>query len=119
MLNQLIVYQKSIAFVNHIYKITRQFPKDEMFGLTSQIRRAAVSIPLNISEGEARKSDPQFSHFLDISIGSAAEVNTCLEIAFNLKYINQPEYTESVNLVQEISKLLYSYQKPIKQRSRS
>jgi len=87
----LLVWQKAIAFVTDIYRATRTFPKDEQYGLTSQLRRAAVSIPSNIAEGQARLTRGEFRQFLGHAKGSLAEVETQLVIAQNLGYLKDPD----------------------------
>jgi four helix bundle protein len=89
--NDLEVWKKSIDFVTEIYKITKEFPKEEIYGLTSQIRRAAVSIPSNIAEGSGRKSDKEFIQFLYIALGSVAETETQLIIASKINYLENSE----------------------------
>ena len=81
---ELDVWNKAIGFVVEIYEITKSFPKEEMYGLTNQLRRAAVSIPSNIAEGAARNSDKEFIHFLYIALGSSAEVETQIIISDKL-----------------------------------
>ena len=81
------VWKKSINLVTSIYKYTADYPKSEMYGLTSQIRRCAVSIPSNIAEGSARTTKKDFSHFLAIALGSVAELETQLIISRNLNYL--------------------------------
>lgn len=81
----LIAWRKGMDLVTEIYRVTRAFPRDEMYGLTSQLRRAAVSVPSNIAEGQARFSRKEFHHFLSQSRGSLAEVETQLAIAQNLQ----------------------------------
>jgi four helix bundle protein len=83
------VWKKGMNFVVALYKATERFPKEEKFGLTSQLRRAAVSIPANIAEGAGRKSSKEFAYFLSNSQGSASEVDTELEIANRLNYIDE------------------------------
>lgn len=83
----LTVYKTSIDLVVDVYQLSRSFPDAEKFGLTSQIRRAALSIPSNISEGAARNSKKEFTRFLYIALGSLAETETQLEIAQRLKFI--------------------------------
>jgi len=80
----LIVYQKGIQLVTEIYKFTSTFPDEEKFGLTSQFRGAAISVPANIPEGSSRKSTKEFIQFLYIALGSASEIETLLEISKNL-----------------------------------
>lgn len=80
-------WKLSINFVTEIYKITHSFPKEELYGLTNQIRRCAVSIPSNIAEGSARQSDKELVQFLYISLGSLSELETQLIIAQNLNYV--------------------------------
>lgn len=103
---ELIVYQKSIDFVTKIYQVTQQFPKEEMFGLTNQIRRAAVSIPSNIAEGSARKHNKELIQFIYIALGSSTEIETQLLIAKNIKYITDETFNELNSSVVEISKML-------------
>ena len=81
------VWKDGIDFVTKIYKITSSFPKEELYGITSQIRRAAISIPSNIAEGAARRSSNEFRQFLHIALSSAAELNTQLLISNNLGFL--------------------------------
>ena len=99
------VYNKAIDFVSHIYLLTKTFPKDEMFGLTSQLRRAAVSIPSNISEGSAR-SKKDFSRFIDMARGSVFECVTLLQISFKQCYIDQERFVDLKNELTDLSKML-------------
>jgi four helix bundle protein len=108
------VWKKGIAFVTQIYQITKSFPKEELYGLTSQIRRCAVSIPSNIAEGAARNSKNEFKQFLYISLSSCAELNTQLTISLNLKYITQDVYNKLLNELDTISKMLQGLIKSIK-----
>jgi len=105
----LIVWQKSIEFVTNLYKITANFPKDEIYGLTSQLRRAAVSIPSNIAEGSARKHEKELIQFLYIALGSAVEIETQLIIAKNINYIKDLEYENLNSKIAEISKMLIGF----------
>ena len=84
---ELIAWQKSIDLVTDVYGITRQFPKEEVYGLTSQIRRAAISVPSNIAEGQGRLSTGEFRQFLGHARGSLAEVETQIHIAEKLSYV--------------------------------
>ncbi|WES96971.1 four helix bundle protein [Chryseobacterium arthrosphaerae] len=103
---ELLVWQKSIDFVTEIYRITETFPKTEVYGLISQIRRAAVSIPSNIAEGNSRRSKPDYLQFLKISRGSCAEVETQLVISKNLGFFNEGDYLQLNQEIIEISKML-------------
>jgi four helix bundle protein len=103
---ELLVWQKSIDFVTEIYKFTDSFPKDETFGLKSQIRRASVSIPSNIAEGNSRRSKPDYVQFLKISRGSCAEVETQLIISKNLHFLDEINYLKLNQDIIEISKML-------------
>jgi four helix bundle protein len=114
------VWKNSISLVTKIYALTSNFPKEELFGLTAQIRRAAVSIPSNISEGAARNQKKEFIRFLQISMGSLAEVETQLLIAMNLQYMKQ-EYLETfsgnINQIRaQLSGLIKSIQRGIDNR---
>ena len=99
------VYQKSINFVNEVYLTTRNYPKEEMFGLTSQFRRAAVSISLNIAEGSA-KTKKDFSRFVDMARGSIFECITILQISEKLNYVGHVKINELRDRLSEISKML-------------
>jgi len=103
---ELLVWQKSIELVTEIYRTTDAFPKDETFGLRSQIRRASVSIPSNIAEGNSRRSKPDYLQFLKISRGSCTEVETQLIISRNLIFLNEANYLKLNQDITEISKML-------------
>ncbi len=102
---ELTVWQKSIDLVEKVYKLTKEFPKDEVFGLISQMRRAAVSIPSNIAEGSRRKS-LEDKQFLRISFGSASELETQLIVSERLNYGNKDLRKETQILLIEILKML-------------
>jgi four helix bundle protein len=103
---KLIVWQKSRELVKDIYLITKEFPKEELFGLTSQIRRATISIALNIAEGSGRGTDKDFAHFLDIAFGSALEVEAQIILSSDLEFITNNE-CDILNLkIQEIQKMI-------------
>jgi len=103
---KLVVLQKSHELVKQIYKITHEFPKEEIYGLTSQIRRAAVSIPSNIVEGKARNSRKDYIRFLLISRGSLEEVKYQWFLARDLHYIQEKTYEEVKDLLDSVGKLL-------------
>ncbi len=104
----LIVWQKSYELTRQIYILTKKFPKDELYGLTSQMRRAAVSLPSNIAEGHSRKSTKEYIQFLRIAFGSAAELETQLLLAKDLNYCIENEFNSINSLLTENQKLLNS-----------
>lgn len=112
----LLVWKESISFVTEIYRITEDFPKSENFGITSQIRRSAVSIPSNIAEGAARSSYKEFLHFLSISFGSAAELETQLIISKNLNYLDNPSFIKMNLWLETIRKMMVGLKKSILKR---
>lgn len=109
---ELDVYNKAIDFVSSVYTLTRSFPKDEMFGLTSQLRRAAVSIPSNISEGSAR-TKKDFSRFIDIARGSVFECVTLLQISVKQRHVDKRKYDELRSDLTELSKMLSGLKKSV------
>jgi len=110
------VWQKGIELVKSIYEITQSFPSNEQFGLVSQMRRAAVSIPSNIAEGCGRNSDKELIHFLYIALGSASELETQIIISQELSLL-QPEKSEQMqSLIFEIIKMISSLIKSIRTR---
>jgi four helix bundle protein len=92
--------------VTSIYQAGRSFPKEEAYGLTSQLRRAAVSIPANIAEGQGRRSKPEFRQFLGHARGSLLELDTHLEIALRLEYINQQEHSRLQEQIGEVGRII-------------
>jgi four helix bundle protein len=100
------VWQRAHQLVLRLYETTGKFPDEERFGLSSQLRRAAVSIPANIAEGSRRGSDADFGRFLHISIGSASEVDYLLLLARDLDYIRADEYASLHSEVQEVGRML-------------
>lgn len=105
----LLIWQKSMALVTEIYNATKSFPKEEAFGLTSQIRKCAISIPSNIAEGFGRDSNKDYLRFLNISISSLFELQTQLEIAKNISYLQRNNLTNSTKTagkLRECSSLL-------------
>ena len=97
-----------MVLVNEVYKISKKFPNDETYGLTSQIRRCAVSIPSNMAEGYGRSSTNDYIHFLRIATGSLYELQTQMEISLNLNYIDRSEFDELYKLSREIERMLSS-----------
>jgi four helix bundle protein len=103
---QLDVWKKAVDFTVEVYRKTDGFPKDERFGLISQIRRASVSIAANIVEGAARRSDKEFLNFLSMSQGSASEVETELLIAFKLGYLTDEAFRDLMSRIDEIGRMI-------------
>src|SRR5699024_113921 len=101
-------WQKAVNLATDIYKFTKGYPKSEMYGLISQIRRCSVSISSNIAEGAGRRSQKEFRHFLDIAMGSCYELETQLTISKNLEYLRQGEFEKLRVSVIEIQKMIYS-----------
>ena len=108
---KLKIYQRSVAFAVEIYKITRTFPKEEVYGLTSQIRRAATSIALNIAEGSGNSSEKEFKRFLEIALRSSYEVMTCLEIALLIGYCSPEEHARLLEEADEIAAMITGFAK--------
>lgn len=106
---ELIVWRKSFELAKKIYKSTENFPKSEIYGLTSQIRRASVSIPSNIAEGFVRKHRKEFSQFISIAFGSGAELETQLLLSKELKFITNQQFNELNYLLEEVMKMLNSF----------
>ena len=102
----LIVWQKGIELVNEIYKVTKHFPKDELYGLTSQARRAAISVPANIAEGWGRGTTKNYIQFLEISRGSLYELNTLIIISVNQEYLSSEKCSEIESNINEIGRIL-------------
>ena len=106
------VYNKAVDLVNDVYLLTKIFPKDEMFGLTSQLRRAAVSISSNISEGSAR-SKKDFSRFIDMARGSVFECVTLLQISLKQRYVGQKKFIDLKDKLTDLSKMLSGLRRSI------
>lgn len=104
----LIIWQKAVDLVTKVYSVTGNFPSSEIYGLTNQLRRCAVSIPSNIAEGYGRNSTADYKRFLQISVGSLYELQTQVVIAFNLTYVSKMQYDELTGLSIEIDKMIYS-----------
>jgi four helix bundle protein len=113
---KLEVWNKAVEFVVTIYKLTETFPKEEKYGLTSQIRRAAVSVPANLAEGAARQSNKEFIHFLSNAQGSASELDTELLIAYKLGYLSQSNYSTVCASLGNISRVISGLSQHLKRR---
>jgi len=110
----LLVWQKSMVLVEMIYKLTNTLPTEEQWGLKSQMRRAAVSVPSNIAEGYGRQTTGNYKQFLAIGRGSLFEIETQVLLCVRLKYLNEKEAEQILNNITEISKMLYSLLTKIK-----
>ena len=101
----LLVWQKAIDLVTEVYALTRRLPKSEIFGLSDQMRRAAVSVPSNVAEGQARQHTREFRQFLHIALGSLAELDTQLVIAHRLKYLTSQDVAKLTESVTELRRM--------------
>ena len=110
----LIVWQKSMNLVTEVYSITQKFPVVEVYGLSNQMRRSAVSVPSNIAEGYGRNATGDYKRFLQIAVASLFELQTQLEIAFNLKYLTIEIYGVFSEKTNELDRMLFSLIKKIK-----
>ncbi len=106
---ELKIWQRSMDFAVEIYKVVLTFPSEEKFGLISQLKRCAISIPSNISEGSGRSSNPQFKYFLEISMGSCNEAITQLELAGRLKFIDDVKRIRLVDEALQIYKMILGF----------
>jgi four helix bundle protein len=114
---KLDVWKRAVELVISIYKATEDFPKEERFGLTSQIRRAAVSVPANIAEGAARESSKEFLYFLSISQGSSSELQTELVIAKRLGFLKTEQFDPIQEELDNIGRMLVGLSRHLKNRS--
>jgi four helix bundle protein len=113
----LIAWQKAMDLVTALYDATEEFPKRETYSLTDQMRRAAISVPSNIAEGQARYSNPQFRHFLRISRGSLAELETQVLIAQRRNYLSESQAAELLKRANEVGRILSGLIDSLKQRT--
>ena len=110
------VWQRAMDLVVLCYHMTQKFPKNEIYGLSSQLQRAAVSVPANIAEGRHRQSSKEFLQYLSISYGSLAEVETHVQIAGRLNYINENQINKTLNKTAEIGRMLNGLSRSIRKR---
>ena len=113
---KLIAWQKSMDLVVSIYDATRSFPKEETYGMVSQLRRAAVSVPSNIAEGAADRTTDQFRNFLSTAIGSLNEINTQLELALRVGYLSEERYDLIQAAVDECLAVTYGLKRSLRAR---
>ena len=107
----LIVWQRSMELAEEVYRLVKKLPKEELFALSDQIRRAVISIPSNIAEGYERNSTTEYIHVLSIAKGSKAELETQLLLCTKIHYLNNSDIEKSISLIQEIGKMINSLQK--------
>lgn len=112
----LAVWQRSMELVEQCYRITKSFPSEEKFGLSSQLQRAAVSVPANIAEGRSRGRTKEFLHHLSIASGSLAEVETHLEVALRLRYLAESVVTPMFDRITSIARMMNSLQASLRKR---
>jgi len=113
------IWQDAVSIANKIYSVTELFPSNELYGLSSQLQRAAVSIASNIAEGASRDSSVEFAHFLEIAIGSAFEAETQLIIAYQRNYISLETFQNVVSLLQEEEKGINTFIQTLKPTAKS
>ena len=117
-LEELLVWHRAMELVDGVYKHTRNWPKAEVFGLTNQVRRAAVSVPSNIAEGHGRKQDGDFVRFLSIAYGSLMEVKTQLLIGVRQGFSGESETQAVLRVVDEVAKMLNALRKAVQRRKK-
>jgi four helix bundle protein len=110
----LLAWKSAMVLVEEVYKLTHNFPKEEIYGLVSQMRRAAVSVPSNIAEGAADRTTNQFSNYLSIAIGSLAELDTQLELSKNLGFITNDQLDSIIEILNKTKSLVYGLRKSLK-----
>ncbi len=109
----LVAWQKGMQLVEAIYKITRRFPHEEIYGLTSQMRRSAVSIPPNLAEGQLRKSKNEFIQFISIALGSCAELSTQFDLSKRLGYVDEVIFLKITESIDELMKIPHGLRKKL------
>jgi four helix bundle protein len=115
---KLNVWQKAVELSVETYRITEAFPKSELFGLVSQMRRSAVSVPANIAEGAARTGAKDQLHFLNIARASLSELDTHLEISLRIKFVSEIDAQLLSPLMTDVDRLLYGYMKSVRREAR-
>ncbi len=111
---KLKIWDESMLLVSESYKLTHTFPKFEIYGLTSQMNRCAVSIPSNISEGSSKSSDKHFNKYLEDSLGSAFEWGIQLNVAYNERYLSKEKFNELEQKIKQIQKMISGFQSRLK-----
>lgn len=111
--HNLKIYQRAISYSVEIYTLSRKFPRDELYGLASQIRRAAISVAINIAEGSGNSSEKEFRRYLEIAQRSGYEVLACLEIASKLSYCGKEDYERLTGEAHEIAAMITGFSKSL------
>jgi four helix bundle protein len=115
---KLETWQYAMTFVESCYKTTKRFPREEMYGLTSQLRRAAVSIPSNVAEGYYRRNTKVYANHVSIALGSHGEIETCIELAFRLGFLAKPEHEALETQIASVGRLLNALHQSLEERIR-
>ena len=114
---KLDVWQKPMEYADLVYRVTRSYPAEERFGLTSQLRRAAVSVSSNIAEGSSRSSDTDLARFIEIAYGSLLESVSELGIARKQQFLNEETFQVAYNMAEDLSRMLSGFRRTLKKRS--
>jgi len=114
---ELIAWQKAMELAEEVYRVTKGFPREEAYGLSSQLRRAAVSIPSNIAEGQGRRSTKEFIHFLGMAYGSLQEVETQIILATRIGYCQSTQEAELLERTAEVGKLINGLTKALRRKT--
>lgn len=109
----LVVWQRAMDLVAEVYQVVKKLPKEELYALSDQIRRAVISIPSNIAEGYGRNSSKEFSHFISIAKGSKSELETQLLLCLKIDYLKESDIQNVMYLIDQVGKMLYSLQKKL------
>lgn len=110
------VWEQSVELASRIYEVTRDFPEEEKYGITSQLRRAAISISANIAEGSGRESSKEFSRFIGIAVGSLNEVESLIHVSKKLGYIDDKKFDDIIQLVEEVGNLCGGFRKYLRKQ---
>jgi four helix bundle protein len=116
---KLETWQVAMDCVERCYRVTKDFPRDELYGLTSQLRRAAVSIPSNVAEGYCRRKTKVYAHHVSIALGSHGELETCIEIARRLKYLSDDTHAALEKVVDSVGRLLSALHDSLEEKIRN
>jgi four helix bundle protein len=112
---ELKIWQRSMTLAEDVYKATSTFPKEEIYGLSSQLKRCAVSVPSNISEGAGRATNKQFKHFLEFSMGSCNEIQTQIDLANRFNYVSKELNDQIVNEALQVYKMILAFYNSLKE----